>query len=563
MRQLIVVSLVPVLISACSSPADRCNATSCAPGFDCQQGACVPSPGTGGGTATGGGTGAGGGTATGGGSGAVMAGSFTVSGVVTYDFVPIRYDAANDTGTLDFAAASQRPVRHAVVKVLEGTTVLATGETANDGQYSLGFTSTGAGPLVVQVQAKANRPAIQVQDNTASGAVWAFNTPVPAGGGALDLRATHGWLGARYGGARRAGPFAILDSMTIAVEAFLAVRPALVFPALKVNWSPNNTTATNGTLEQGFLGTSFYDPDSNQIYVVGKDGEDTDEYDNHVIVHEWGHFFEANLSRSDSLGGDHTAGDVLDPRDSFSEGWGNAASGILLNDRYYADSYWSRSGIDAFGFDLETAPAQTDDPTPGPFSESSVMRFIYDLGDGTNEAGDTLSGLGPIADAFVALKNTDALCTLGSFVTGLKGAGGANAASVDAMLARISVGAITSDYGDGDADLRGMYTDVATLPLAASVSLNGRLGYNMMEQNKYWVFTGTGRPLTVTASSAQDVGLTVYRRGAWALVADDLSTGGTERGTFNSTAGATYILNLTGYGANNAAYSASVSITSP
>ena len=492
----------------------------------------------------------------------MMTGTFTVSGRATYDFVPTSYNASTDTGTLNFAGTQARPIRLAQIRVLEGTTVRATGTTALDGTYSLTFTSTGSGALTVQVLARTTTPPIQVEDNTANDAVWAYAQPVPAGGGTLNVHAASGWNGTRYT-SRAAAPFAVLDSMTTASLAILASRPSIVFPMLKVNWSPNNTTATNGTVAQGFLGGSYFEGDDNEIYVVGKDQVDTDEYDNHVIVHEWGHFFEANVSRSDSLGGDHTTGDELDPRDAFSEGWGNAASAMLLNDPLYVDTYWTGSSIRAFGWDLETAPTPTDDPSPGSFSESSTMRFLYDAWDTTNEgAFDGLSGLGPMIDAFVALKTTDALATVGSFVAAYKAQSGVNATSVNTLLAHYSMGPITTAFGDGDAQLRAMYTNVTALPFTTQVTLDGAAPYNWAVQNKYFVFTGTGARVTITATSSQDVSITAYRRGDWADWADDTRSGA-ETINFLTVAGAVYVLNLNGLSENNAPYSASVSITSP
>lgn len=520
--------------------------------------------GAGGGTGGGTGGGAMGGGAGGGGGGGT--GSVTVSGRVTYDFVPAVWSAATDTGRLDFAQAVQKPVRNGQVRVLQGTTVLASTNTAADGTYTLGFTPTGVGALTVQAVARTAAPSVVVEDNTSQNAVWAMAAAVPAGGGTVNLRATHGWGGTAYVAAQRtAAPFAILDSMYGAAAAFQAARPALVFPALKVNWSPRNTTDTNGTVANGFLGTSYFDTEDGEIYIVGKDGVDTDEFDNHVIVHEWGHSFEANLSRSDSLGGDHGSGDVLNPCDAFSEGWGNAASGMLTGDPLYVDTYFTGAVQDAWGFDVETEPSPTDDPSPGVFSESSVMRFLYDAYDATNEGGyDALAlGLGPIADAFTGgLRNTDALTTLAPFVTALR-AGGANGAQVNALLARYGVGAITTDFGDGDAPLRAKFAGVASLPLSQAVTLDGREPYNFSSQNEYWVLTGTGARVTVSAQSARDVAIGAYRRGVEVGYADDHYDNATESFSFNTVSGATYVITLTGYGEVNANYNVAVSITSP
>lgn len=495
-----------------------------------------------------------------------MAGTFTLTGRVTYDFVPALFSFSSNTGRLDFGGATQRPVRSGEVRVLQGTTVLATTNTAADGSYSLTFTSDGSAPLSAQAVARTATPVVIVEDNTSNNAVWAIAAGVPMGGGTLNLHAAHGWSGSSYNPAlRTAGPFAVLDSMYGAAAAFLAARPALAFPALRVNWSPRNTTATNGTVANGFLGTSYFDYEDNEIYIVGKDGVDTDEYDNHVIVHEWGHYFEANLSRSDSLGGDHGTGDVLDARDAWSEGWGDAASGMLTGDPLYVDTSFAGGGQDSWGFDVETDTSPTDDPNPGVFSESSVMRLLYDAFDSTNEASyDQLSlGLGPIADALTgALRNSDALTTVAPFVMGAR-AGGANQAQLDALLSHYAIGALTSDFGDGEPTLRGKYTFVAGLPANQTASLDGRVDYNFSGQNRYWVVQGNGARLTVSASSAEDVGLTAYRRGAIVGSADDELDNATETMAFPTTAGATYVINLTGYGAVNGSYSASVSITSP
>lgn len=520
----------------------------------------------GGGGALGGGSGGGAAGGGSGGAGGGQTGTFTVSGRVTYDFVPAPYNVATATGTLDFASSTQRPVRNAVVRVVEGTAVRAMTNTAADGAYSLTFTATSAGPLAVQVLARTSTPAITVQDNTAANAVWAIGAAVPAGGGTLDLRATHGWAGTRYDAARRtAAPFALLDAMYGAATAFTTARPALQFPALAVNWSPNNTTDTNGTIAQGFIGTSYFEPSENGIYVVGKDGVDTDEYDNHVIVHEWGHFFEVAVSRSDSLGGNHSTGDVLDPRDSFSEGWCDAASGMLLGDPLYVDTYFTGGTIDAFGWDLENEPNPTDDTSPGSFSEASVMRLIYDAWDPANEGAwdGTSLGLGPIADAFTnGHRTTSAFATLGSFVTALKAAPGVSAATVDTLLAHWNIGPITTDFGAGDGPLRAMYVDVAALPLNQSVTLDGREEYNFASQNKYWVVTGNGARLTVTGTSSRDVAVGAYRSGVEVGYADD-GTSGAETFSFNSVAGITYVVNLTGYGALNGTYNSTIAITSP
>ena len=492
----------------------------------------------------------------------------TVSGKVTYDFVPAVYSATTETGTLAFAQASKKPVRNAVIQVRQGSNTLVTGSTDEEGNYQVTFTPGGSGALTLLALAKSNNPVIQVEDNTDDNAIWSVGESITATTTSKDLHAGHGWSGSSYTASRRsAAPFAILDSMYTAAKSFMAVRP-VTFPALKVNWSPDNVPSSQGQKENGYIGTSHFSSQENEIYILGKAGADTDEFDSHVIVHEWGHYFEDNLSRSDSPGGPHGAGDVLDPRLSFGEGYGNALAAIILPESMYADTYWSQSrGLSAFGFDAETAPTPTDDPTPGVFSESSVMRILYDLYDsGSNESAyDNVSyGLGVFYDVLVGpQKSTDAVTTIGSFITGLKAQPGVTAAAVNSLLAHYQIGPVTSGFGDGDTSLRSIFTPVSTTPYSANLTLKGGANtFNKQQQNRYFVFTGTGRTMNFSANSTEDVGIAVYRQGTEAGSSDDNYTG-TESFSFASQSGAQYVLVLTGFKNTSGDYSVSLSITSP
>jgi len=149
-----------------------------------------------------------------------------------------------------------------------------------------------------------------------------------------NLHAVSGWsiADSAYTSTRVAAPFAILDSIYVAMKSVLDVHSIVVLPALRINWSVNNTTSS-GSLAAGQIGTSHYN--GSDIYILGAENNDTDEYDEHVIIHEWGHYFEDKLSRSDSVGGSHTGSDILDIRVAFSEGFGNAFSGIASGDSFY------------------------------------------------------------------------------------------------------------------------------------------------------------------------------------------------------------------------------------
>ena len=491
---------------------------------------------------------------------------FTVSGNVTYDFVPATYDPSTSVGGLDFARSEQRPVREAVVEVRQCETVRATTTTDGAGHYSATFTPTATGQVAVYVLARVASPPLLVRDNT-SNATWAVAQQIASTSATLDLHATHGWTGTHYGSSRIAAPFAILDSMYTASRRLLDLPRAVPFDSvpLAVNWSPQNTPAS--------IGTSYYDPSLRQIFLLGAEGIDTDEFDREVIVHEWGHYFEDSFSRSDSFGGPHGFGDVLDPRLSFGEGYASAFAAMLLQQTIYADTYWGSFGMDAFGWDVETRPSPTDDPTPGALSELSVIRAMWDLYDsGTNEpAFDGVAlGLGPIYDTLVGPeRTTPALTTLASFVAGLKAQSGvdpAAAAAVDAVLAHHGIGPITTEWGDGDTQLSLMFRDVA-VPSSFTESLDGSYRWNERPQNQYYVFTAAGTHVTVTSSSTLDVDL--YGVHVGTILAAAESTSGNETIGFDTTPGEVYVVVLTGWGGISSgqsgvgAYTATIGFASP
>jgi hypothetical protein len=226
----------------------------------------------------------------------------------------------------------------------------------------------------------------------------------------------------------------------------------------------------------------------------------------------------------------------------------------------YIDTNWNGATMSGFGFDAETEPNPSDDPTPSAFSESSVLRVLYDVFDGSNEPFDNFGvGLGPIADVLMGpQKNTDAMTTLASFVTALKAQPGVNAGALDTLLAHSQIGPITTAFGDGDPGLRGMYTDAA-LPYSATMALGGGNSPNSWEQNQYYLFTGNGQTVTVSATSTQDVAVAAYQRGAKKGAAD-ANTSGTESFSFATQQGVTYVMVLTGFGATPGNYDIDVSI---
>jgi hypothetical protein len=534
----------------------------------------------------------------------------TVSGTVTYDRVPtvLQDTGGSQTGRLDFAGTIPTPVRGAVVEVRQGNAVLASTTTDDVGHYSLNFQAmSNGGSVQVAALAKTLTPPIQVEDNTSEGnPIWAVGAPVAATGGTVNLHATHGWTGSSYNAAqRKAAFFAILDSMTTAARAVLGAPhadtlPAIALPELKVNWSPDNVP-NPGNVDVGFITTSHFNPATKEIFILGKDGVDTDEFDDHVIVHEWGHFLEDAISRSDSPGGQHGAGDVLDPRLSWSEGYGDAIPAMLLGSPLYVDTGFAGGSQDAFGFDAETEPSPTDDPVTssaglplrGPFSEFTVMRLLYDLfdaGSGAEAGFDGVAlGLGPILDVMRGpQRTTEAFVTLASFVAGVRDTG-VDASALDVLLSSYAVGPISTAFGDGDerflstTSTPGVYLRPSSLPFSKTVTLADAVNAfgnpewpNDRDQVQYVVFSGNGGSVTVqtavsgesqctppvaTTAVCKDVDIEVFRAGQ--LVGSTVAASGNESVSVATVNGATYVAVLTSWKTPAGSFPVTVSIHSP
>jgi hypothetical protein len=223
-------------------------------------------------------------------------------------------------------------------------------------------------------------------------------------------------LNGQNAGIRSAAPFAILDAVYDAMQTVVAVEPTIILPPLELHWSPNNNPS-NGYWENGDIGTTFYDV-SGKIYILGSEYLDTDEYDRHVIIHEWGHYFEDKLSRSDSIGGSHDQNELLDMRVAFSEAWGNTISAIVTDDSVYRDSnaFWPYYG---WSVDLESGSSSA----VGWYSETSLQQILYDIYDTNPDNGDTIAlGFEPIYSTLTSPEfiNSDYLTSIYLFSEILK-----------------------------------------------------------------------------------------------------------------------------------------------
>ncbi len=388
-----------------------------------------------------------------------------ISGTITYDFIPHNAD-----GSLNYGDVRAQPLRGVTVEFLNsGNTVVARSQTDSQGEYRTPVPRNNRVRLRVTAELlTTGTPAwqIRVTDNTSGNALYAMQGDLVCSGnsaGARDLHASAGWTGASYGAQRIAAPFAILDSVYEALQLLLTADPNIVLPALELRWSVDNK-AIPGNNAIGNIGTSNYD--GNTIHILGDEDNDTDEYDRAVVQHEFAHYLEDRISRSDSIGGPHALDSLSDMRLAFSEGFANAFTAIAAATGYYEDSVGAAQG-GGFRFSLESNAAGNF----GWFSENSSGQIVYDIFDASNEADDGLSlGFAPIYQALVSddFRLGNARTSIYAFASALKSQVGANpAAAIDDLLRAQQIFG-TDAYGTGETNDGG---SAITLPLYRQLSL--------------------------------------------------------------------------------------------
>lgn len=462
----------------------------------------------------------------------VAAGIVNVTGQVTFARVPFATTAPNG---LNYGAPVQQPSRGVLVEALAaGTTnVLATGNTTDTGAYSLSVASNTS--ITIRMTARMQRTGtpqwdVRVQDGLAgtpysytepgsfnSSAGTAHNVAIPTGISAAGVAT----------GARASGPFATLDTIYQGLQTILGAAPSTNFPALIVDWG----SQSDGTFFTAGGGAQH-------IALLADLTEDTDEFDQHVIAHEFGHYIEFNFSRADNIGGAHGVGDKLDPRVAFGEGFGYAFAAIVLNDPIARDSYFNGANQTSGSFNIETNPPTNPVGAPNSnygcwCSESSVWSILWDVNDNAADANDTLAlGFTPIWNVLVSQqRTTPAFTTIFSFITALKAQNAGNAAAIDTLVAAQNIDSSSIDaYGTNETHSPTQVPNIAALPVHALATIGGPAlvlrtvddagRHNKLGNRRFIRFNvPTTRNITITASSSNpnnpDTDFRVFRNGSF------------------------------------------------
>ncbi len=466
----------------------------------------------------------------------LVANNVLVKGRIT--FVRIPFSTSLSAG-LNYAAPVNKPARGiAVVANSAGTTTqLASGATDSDGNFALSLPQNTPIDLVAIARMSRDSSVPLPRWNFSAADADVSNTPYSFTDGAFnsstgvthDMNIPSGINSAgTVTGTRASAPFAVLDTVYTAAQTILGVAPTTNFPALLLDWAETNT-ADDGT---------FFDPAAPQKIVLSAEiGKDTDEFDQHVIAHEFGHYIEHNFSRADNIGGSHGLGDKLDIRVAFGEGFGYAFAAIALKDPMARDSFVSNNQQVSSTFNIEANPSTTS-PAPPPVtanfgcwcSESTVWSVLWDMYDGVADSNDTLAlGFKPMWDVLISdQRTTPAFTSLFSFTAALKAAQPTQAAAIDTLLAAQNVTPVADALGSTETHVPTPVASAAALPVYTNLtagtpvtvrSVDDAGHYNTLGNHRFvrYVKSGSATQTVTVTSNGTDPDAIVYRNGNFVL----------------------------------------------
>jgi len=301
-------------------------------------------------------------------------------------------------------ASTMLPIRFAQVEVRRASddAVLATGDTKQDGSFDIRFVNDGTAGYYVLVKAKQSNKILKQLVKNNAGQIYSVRSTGTIN--EVDVPDKTGLkIEAKLASNGPAPAFNVFDVGV--VGATLIKRSIGKTPSqLDWLWTSGQHGACRGKV-------SCYNRRTKLISVLSI-AADRDEYDDLVLLHEYGHFFQNNYSRSDSPGGSHSSSNRIDTRLAWGEGsatfFGNQAKGTAL----YLDTAAKAGGGTrvAVRSNLESpsvrVPAGTDNGTQtGKLSEITVAAVMWDLADKSNESKDTLSNEKGVFSALLYLKS--------------------------------------------------------------------------------------------------------------------------------------------------------------
>ncbi len=316
-----------------------------------------------------------------------------VAGRAVYDkYVPTAAGlSANPTVT---------PIADARVEVLRASddSVLAHDTTNSDGHFSLFFDNEGK-DYYVKVSAQQDSATLKQKVVNQAGKIYNVKSETFSGGGdpehlGLDLHAKRG---------DSAPAFNLFNDGRFGARIVRQIAGKTP-PMLTWLWPKANADCNGGAV-------SCYSHGDDTIYVLNT-ATDTDEYDDAVVLHEYGHFFQFHFSKDNSHGGQHFLSHQYAPTLAWSEGSATFFGNLAIGSPIYLDTTPAGLGL---RINLETLPANIplgtkDGKQTGFLSEALVYSMLWDLADthneiphGNDKPHDTVSSKDHVIDSMLAL----------------------------------------------------------------------------------------------------------------------------------------------------------------
>jgi hypothetical protein len=454
-----------------------------------------------------------------------------LQGHITFDNVQPK--TIGFRSLLDYGDIQTKPARFVTVELLDSLNNTITSTQADgDGFYQFNVAANRAVKVRARAALNSIHYSIILKDNTANSAAYVLDGSLAGSGeNPIQTRNLHAALGwdssaSKYTGERQSAPFAILDTLYSSVAMVLAANDAIVLPELSVFWSPKNV-ASSGNFSQGFIGSSLYSTGGAvAIYVLGDEDDDTDEFDVSVLQHEFGHYIEDSLSRSESIGGSHTIGEPVDMRVAFGEGFGNAFASMSSGDPVYKDTFGPGQNS-GFYFSIEN-----NSQGGGYYNEGVVHAMLWDIFDNNNDAPDSLSlGFAPILSAIMAddYLNFDGFSSIYSFISTLKAQQPSATAGLNSLLKYHLIYG-TDAYGTNETNTGGVsitlpvYQRLSAGQSVQACSNNNKQEYNGIEVTRFILLdiaaagTYTIKAQRVSGIQPSDPDFTLYKRGVYSGV---------------------------------------------
>lgn len=317
---------------------------------------------------------------------------YTISGKAEYQYREVNIEL-NQRG-LNEIAATPRPIRHAQLEVVDARgRILQCGETDGSGAFLINVPRNEKA-LTLNIYSRSNNffAKASVFRAPETNELYKLQHFFTANGDkdniSLLALGNQDLLG---------GAFNILDQIHNAIDKLRALLPTPIgvapelIPKVDIYWEKGFNPGVYVGVDSGL---SFFSKPQRKLFILGGlngdvDFADTDHFDNSIILHEYFHFLEAAVSRSDSPGGAHSGNELLDPRLAWSEGAAQFFQAIVTGVPAVFDTRGNSDGDTGFALKYSIEEAVIDIPEEdgeGEFREFAVARLLWDIDD--NEDGE-------------------------------------------------------------------------------------------------------------------------------------------------------------------------------